>query len=790
MRIPVIIITLLLSIVHVSAQNEPLVADPARDQFEFCKHLYRQANSTRDHRMRVEAYQRLAPRLEAYIQRYPNHANTPAVSYYLGECYYQSGSINDAKRVLSGVINRYQKGRYVALSSNRLGYDAFHNKKYVQAAVHFNRVARHADTPGERNRGRYQEASCYRFSGDSNAAIRAYSEVEAAQDVLPVYRENARLRLAHLYLDKKQAAKAKEKFAALLAPTVAENLRIEAAYHSGLIALQEKDNVLAGGYFKTVLLSADLKFKARAQAALMNTMFADGDYQGVLNTIKRGAFKGKPSTEAIKYTIAGKSALQLKSYNEAIKYFGLAERQIPLSEEAFTAGYYRLLSFFNIEGVNIPQQVDGFLEVYQKRYPKHPRIHKSLLMKAETLFDSDKSRLAADAYNKVDSSLVGKDNIPNLLYKRGWCLSESGDHNGAVRSFTDFINGYGEDERVSNAIARRGKSYMSLGDRGSALRDFDLLIERFPKNKLAALAWQSSARIRKENKDYKDMILRYEAMLINFPDLKKGTVANAKYWIGWGSYQLKNHEKAIESLEIALKLDPETYGFKGGMLLVYCSYSMKDKERLQKAVDGIKAIGKGEKIQRPIYRWLGVQCFNAGEVAAAESYLSLGVTALEPRQTPKSFWKMLGSTRVEVGKYKEALVAIQNFLDVAEEPFWKAEAFLDQSKAHLGLQNLTKAKTSAEAGLQLRPKGRVNAELRLVLGDIAYNRKNYAEAAGFYVVVVQFADDKELRPEALFKAHEALQKKGDIEQAKHYLDTLNKEFPAYLKKDAEPVSAE
>ena len=123
MRFPAIIIALLLSVIHASAQNEPLVADPGQDQFEFCKNLYRNANSTQDHRTRVISYQRLAPRLEAYIQRFPNHANTPAASYYLGECYYQSGAIDNAKRVLLRVISRYKKGRYVALASNRLGYD-------------------------------------------------------------------------------------------------------------------------------------------------------------------------------------------------------------------------------------------------------------------------------------------------------------------------------------------------------------------------------------------------------------------------------------------------------------------------------------------------------------------------------------------------------------------------------------------------------------------------------------------------------------------------------------------
>ena len=116
MRFSAIIISLLLSVFHLSAQDEPLVADPGRDQFEFCKHLYRQANSISEHRNRIIAYQRLAPRLEAYIQRFPNHQHTPAASYYLGECYYQSGAINEAKRILSRVITRFKKGELMSIN--------------------------------------------------------------------------------------------------------------------------------------------------------------------------------------------------------------------------------------------------------------------------------------------------------------------------------------------------------------------------------------------------------------------------------------------------------------------------------------------------------------------------------------------------------------------------------------------------------------------------------------------------------------------------------------------------
>lgn len=785
MRYFLAILTALLTAAPLVAQQAPLVADPAKDQFEFCQHLFNQATAARDQQTRALSYRRLIPRLERYLQRFPEHPNAQSVTYFLGEAYYHSGSLDEGKRILHSVVNRYRKGKYVALASNRLGYDAVANKKYAQAAVYFDRVATDSATAQARHRGRYQQASCYRYAKMTDQAIRAYAQIAGAGDAPVLYREHANLKLGHLYLDKKDKAKALKRFEAVMLPAVAEDVRIEATLNAGIIYLEQKKNDLAERCFKAVILSGEDKFKASAQVALMNAMYANKDYRGVLDVIKRGNHRGRAATEALKFSVAGKSAYKLKQYHEAIKMFAQAERQVPLSAKAFEAAYFRMLCFYNIEGANLALQVDAFLEVYESRFPKHEFIHKALMMKAETLFDQKKYREAAAAYNKVDLTKIGKENEVNLLYKRGWCLTESGDHNGAVRDFTNFLNRAAEDARAPSVIARRGKSFLALADRVSALKDFDLLIQRYPKDRLAALAWQNSARIRKQDQDYADMIRRYGAMISNFPDLDKGIVANAHYWIGWGNYQVKKYAESIRALEKAAEMEPKKYGYKASMLIVYGSYSMKNKKRLQQAVEKLRGMGKELDIQQPIYRWLGVQCFNAGEMKLAERYLSLGTTPDEPRQTPMAFWKMLAKARVETGKYKEALVAVGHYLDVVEQPFFKAEALLDQAVAHLGLEDLDKAKQSAEAGLALRPKGKVNAELRLILGDIAYNASDFAGAAAHYVVVVQFVNDKEIKPAALFKAYKALGKKGDAKEADSYLRQLNTEFPDYLKKQAD-----
>lgn len=789
MMMPSVLIVLLTGMMSIAlvpqayAQEQPLAIDPGNDQFEFCKRLYRQANNLNDQVSRMQAYQRLIPRLRAYVENFPNHANTPAATYYLGECYYHSGNINEGKRIFHSVVNRFKKGRYVALASNRLGYDAMSNKKYAQAAIYFGRVANLSTNAQERFRGRYQEAGCLRLAGKNREAMRAYNQIEQAENAPAVYREHARLRLGYLYRTLKQPEKALVKFESLLMPGVEESMQVEASLQAGLLSLDLKKTEEANRYLKSVLSSAQDKFKPRAQAALMSLMYEKKNYQGVLNALQNGNYPGSKSMESAKYLLAGRSAYKLSRFHEAIKLLAKAERQLPGSQQAFDAAYFRLLCFFKIEGANIPMQVDVFLEIHQKRYPRHERVHKALLMKAETLYDQRKFREAAGAYNQIESSLVGEKNIANLLFKRAWCLSESGDHNGAVRNFTNFINKAEEDPRMPKAIARRAESFQALGDRVSAMKDYDMLIKRYPKEKLAALAWQNTARIRKKDQDYQDMIRRYREMLKGFPSLRKGTLANAHYWIGWGEYQLKNYEKAIAPLQKSRELAPEEYGFNASMLTVYSAFAMKDKTSLEDAIQEVRKLGKGSKIQPAVYRWLGVQCFNAGEMKKAERFLTLGVTPVEPLETPKIFWKMLGKARVETGKYERALEAINNYLAVVQEPFSKVEALLDQSEAYLGLNKLADAQKSAEEGLALRPKGKVNAELRVNLGDIAYSKKDYGTAAGHYVVVVQiFPDDKDLRPEALFKSYQALNKKGDAKEAQRYLDLLNREFPKYLKK--------
>ena len=112
---------------------------------------------------------------------------------------------------------------------------------------------------------------------------------------------------------------------------------------------------------------------------------------------------------------------------------------------------------------------------------------------------------------------------------------------------------------------------------------------------------------------------------------------------------------------------------------------------------------------------------------------------------------------------------------------------LDKASILLGLGKYADARKTAEDALALGVEGPLMASLKIVLGDISYAEKKFDEAAKHYGVTAElFVNDAELKPKALFKAAEALDKAGRKSEASQYRARLQKEFPDW-KQDGESL---
>jgi TolA-binding protein len=760
------------------AVDPALAPDASNDFFLRGKNLYDSAQRATDLANRSEYYQRAAQIFSEYLSAFPTHPNAEMAWWYLGNSYYQAGQLEEGKRCFSTLINRYGKGKWAAAAAYTLAADHYNKGEYAFAAPMFERYAANAAKPEERPRGNYFAGNCYRLLGRDREAIGAFNKV-LEDPASGLFAAQSKVALGHLALKAGKTEEALGRFEEVIAAPYAPKVRGEAALQAALTATQLGKTDLADRYLALIMRTPGMEeFRSDAQTALMGNHFAKKEYKEVITVFRSSTVKAAGEKEAARLMIAARAHMRLKQPNEALVLFREVERLVkPQSDIAFQASYYRLLCFFQIEGRHVPDQVDAFLQLYQKFRPEDSRIHTALMMKAETLFANKQTAEAAKVYNEINAAAVSEKNRPGLLYQRGWCLAEAGDHPGAVRSLTEFITRYPDDPRVPSALAKRAKAHVESAEPQKAIADFDRLTAAGSPEDLASFAWLESARMRRAENNIPDMIARYQGLLKNIANLSDNLQAEANYWIGWGLVKTNATKDAITWLEKARTLRTDAYGKHAGILLALGYFASQDAPKLTAEIN-LATEGKYDSdIPEQILQWSGMQSYNAGDYPMAAKCLGLIASPDEPRATPKEVWRYLAKSRLETGDAEGALTASANVLAIEDNPAWKADGLLDRGRALLALDRPAESRAAADEALALRPQGRTSAGLRILLGDLEMKAGDAKKASAEYLIVVNFHEDKDLKPLALSKLVTALETQGDKPEAEKYRQQLKSGFP-------------
>ena len=786
MKLPSFLALLLLTGGFSAAQAPPkaeavdpaLQPDSANDLFLRAKNLHDLAQSATDLDNRMASYARAAEIFTVYLNEFGNHPNAEMAWWYLGKSYYEGGHMDEGKRCFHTLLNRYGKGKWAAAAAYTLAADHFNKTEYNLAAPLFERFARDASKPEDKPRGLYYAGTCYRLLGRDREAIGTYQKV-IADPAGVLYLAPAKLGLAHLTVKANKLPEALALFEEIVSSPAQLKLRGEAALNAALTTIKLDQPDLAEKYLRLILSTPGMEdFRVDAQTALLSIAFAKKDYAAVVKTYRSTPLKATGEKEATRLMIVARSYMRLKQPEEALTHFREVERLVkPEADMAFEASYYRLLCFFQVEGRHVPEQVDAFLRLYRKARPNDARIHTALLMKAETLFSNKDTSAAAKVYSEINSERISEKNRPGLLYQRGWCLVEAGDPQGAIRSLTDFITKYPEDSRVPSAYAKRAQAYAASAEPAKAIQDFDHLTAAGMPADLRSFAWLESARLRRTEGNLQDMIARYQSLLSNVKDLKPKLEAEASYWVGQGLTKTNSPKEAVPYLEKARSLRPETYAKHAGLLLTLGYFASQDAAKATAEINtAIKQEYDGD-IPPQILQWAGMQAYNADDFSTAATFLNLVANPDEPRETAKEIWRYLAKARFETNNFQGTLDAVANVLAVEDNPGWKADALLDRGRALLALKQPAEARVAANEALDLRPQGRTAAGLHILIGDLSLLDNDLAGAAKEYTIVVEFHDDKDLKPLAMHKLIEVLTKQNDKAAAAKYRTQLQSDFP-------------
>lgn len=764
------------------AVDPALAPDAGNDFFLRGKNLYDSAQAAADPANKADYFQRAAQIFNDYLNDFPNHPNAEMAWWYLGNSYYQSGQLDEGKRCFSTLMNRFGNSKWAAAAAYTLAADHYNKGEYAFAAPLFERFAANAAKPEERARGNYLAGNCYRLLGRDREAVSAFKRV-IDNPAGGLFAPQAKVALGHLALKAGKLQEALTLFEEVIAAPYPAKIRGEAALHASLTATKLGQTDLAEKYLQLVLGNAGMEdFRADAQTALMGNLFAKKQYREVIEIFRRSTMKAVGEKEANRLMIAARAYMRLKLPSEALQLFRDVEKLVkPETDLAFHASYYRLLCFFQIEGRHLPDQVDAFLQLYRKSRPDDPRIHTALMMKAETLFSNKETAAAAKVYSEINAAIVSDKNRPGLLYQRGWCLSEAGDPQGAIRSLSDFITKYPEDPRVPSGLAKRAKAYAESAEPAKAIADFDRLTATAgtPED-LTSFAWLESARLRRAEGNIPDMIVRYQGLLQNVKGLSDNLQAEANYYIGWGLWKNNAAKDGVPYLEKARSLRGEAYSKNAGIILALSYFAIQDPAKLAAEIN-LAIAGKYEAdIPDLVIQWSGNQSYNSGDYASAAKSYALVSNPKEPRETPKEVWRYLAKARLETGDAEGALTAVDNVLAVEDNPAWKADGLVDRGRALFALKRIPEARKVADEAIALRPQGHTSAVLKVLDADLDLQAGDAKMAAGKYITVIEFnVDDKELKPLVLWKLVQVFEQLADNAEAEKYRQQLATQFPSW-----------
>jgi TolA-binding protein len=723
------------------------------------------ANTTYSRKMYDYAIQEY----EKFLITYPSAKGRDTALFRLAECHRMLGNEESARAGYERLLQEFREGEFAGAGAYRLGEYLYAEKKYDPALVQFQLAAKEAANDEVRLSAKYNIARSLERLKRPEDAAKYYSEVASVQKNNP-YLQYARLSLAENAAAAGRKKEALESFSGIANGSAPAPVRAEAAVKAAALAVELNDKERALKLFNVALSlpeSGDWKPTAFLGASRIN--FELGAYKKVADMSEKVPAGMPDDGRAEMLLLAGDSQRQLGNARAARAIYERLLLQFPNSPSSSVARFHRLLSLYQLDDPKLVQEADDFL---QRATDPLERAQASLL-KAESLFKQKKYAEAAPLYARLGDSGLAGDLKAKALYKLAWCQAQTADYPAAIKTYTQYIDKNAGSATLPSAIAQRGLAFQQNKDYDAALKDFDQIIDTYANAPERELALQQKALVLGQKQDYKGMTAIFGKLLEDYP--KSSAAGQANFWIGWAAFEDKDYKGAIESLEAARKLDAAQYGERATLRIILCYYYLQDRPALTRII----AENKNLNVPVEITRWLGRKSFEEGDFAAAERYL-LPVLK-DPKNADPDVLIELAEAQIQLGKTRDAAPVVAQYLEAAREPYSRARGLQAKAAVSLNSKEFDEAAKLCDESLLLQPEGRLNAEGRLLSGEISFARGDYDAAARAFMTVAVLYDDSSVTPRALRRAADAYRKANNEFEAEKALQELQQRFPDSAK---------
>ena len=728
-------------------------------------------------------YDLAAPEYEKFLGPYPGAPGRSSAYFYLAECYRALNRTSAARTSFQSVLDNYGDSEFAGPAAYGIAEILFNQKDFGGALTLFHKAAAKSKEPALALSARYFEARCLENVDRKDEALNLYQQVAETKNPNP-YREDARMAAGTIALAKGRKLDAFRNYEALANETQKPALKAEATVRAGMVAVDlqqtekgKTDKAMMEKALSLLQKGRSLpeagKWRAIAQVGLLRLQYQSGQYDKVIAEYKRGEKEIPEEVRAEMMLIVGNSHRQLGRTKEADEIYRQIIDKYPAKEEAKDAQYQRLINFYNTNDANLLAEIDGYLSTN----PTPERADQAKLLKAEHFYKEQKFADAAPIYTELRASHLSPKLRAESAYKLGWCYVQLKDGVNVIDAFDYFIKGFPDSAQMPSALTQRALANQATKNYDAALEDLNTLLTKFPGAREREAALQQKALILGQKDDAKGMADTFRQLLKEFP--KSSVAAQANYYIGKAAFEAKDYKGALAPLDAARRLNNEQYYNLATLRIVSSFFYLKDRPALTREVDAYVAASPEARIPAEILEWLGLQYYNEKNYEAAARFLELlGKTETLGSVKP-DFWFYLADAQTRLKNFPQAEAAYEKYLQVATDPAAKAKTLLALGAAKISAHKPDDAQKIAEEIMSLQPAGRVNAEARLLAGDVQVERQNFDEAGKAFMGVALLYDDPAITPRALQKAALAYQKAGKNEEADRVAKQLREKYPDY-----------
>ena len=711
------------------------------------------------------------PEYEKYlIMAAKNAEGRERALYRLGESQRQMGSSAAAEATFLRLISEYPSGQFVPSSSFRLGEFREAQGNYPNAADNFALTAKSATDPAIRTAATYHQALCLQKSGRVEEADSLFQSLLAipkgdgkgGDAAVNDFRIPILLHLAETAARGGNKAKSLEYYLQILSTEGDGEAFGEAALRAAQLQIELGKPEESRKLFEKILTAKNTgKWKEIASLGALRLAERSGDEDAVIRYSTTALSSDSDNRPEILLLRA--NALRKKGQNgKALEIYESILREYPGSPAAGQAPFQRLLALHASRNPGLLTEIDQYLLTASDPSDRA----RAELLKAEETLRQGKYTDAALLYHGIHTENLPPSAKPDILYKVAWALLQGGDTANGMTALNRFLESYPDELRAPAALAQRALLKQQQKDFEGALADFFQLVERYPKATERELALQQKALILGQLQHNDEMVATFTQLLGDYP--KSTAAAQAHYWIGITALDAKDFNKAVTELSLARSGDQKQFGERAGLRILLCNYYLGNSTEAAKEAAALKP----SLIPPEVGRWLAQKSLDAGDHAKAERFLTPLVKEGLPGASDPDIQGMLAAALTAQGKYREAQGPAAICLKMARDPVSRAKALLVAAEIQRSIRNLQEATAMAEEAMLLQPEGAVNAEARLLSGDILASKQDYNAAAKAFVTVAVLNDDDLLARKALTKAAEAYRKAGNAAEAQKTLEEL------------------